>query len=43
MTSEEIRTTRGAGDLDLYLFMYWLDMQEQVLVLMESVNSYEVR
>ena len=36
-------TTRGAGDLELHLYMYWLDMQEQVLVLMESVNSYEVR
>lgn len=36
-------TTRGVGDLELHLYMYWLDMQEQVLVLMESVNSFEVR
>ena len=36
-------TTREVGDVDLHLYMFWLDMQERVLVLMESVNSYEVR
>ena len=36
-------TTRGAGDVDLHLYMFWLDVQGRVLVVMESVDSFEVR
>jgi hypothetical protein len=36
-------TTRSGGDFDLHLYVFWLDPQAQLLVLMESAASFNVR